>query len=218
MNLRSRISDDAGGREVRTVSHVAIARASTRVPTLSTLIAARRADRGHPIVVGVSGYGGAGKSTLAREVVSAIPESVRMRGDDFLDPVRSHRRSADWDGVERSRLVREVLTPFRTGRSEAFRRFDWNIRALGEVKPVPLGQVMVVDLIGLFHPAGLDSLDLTIWCDVDLATAQSRGMQRDAALGRDHSCPWDDVWVPNQRDFDAHFSPRASAEILVPMP
>lgn len=60
-------------------------------------------------MVGISGYGGSGKSTLARRTVGDDPSMVRMRGDDFLDPSRSHRRSPDWDGVERVGLVHEVL-------------------------------------------------------------------------------------------------------------
>jgi hypothetical protein len=72
----------------------------------------------------------------------------------------------------------------------------------------------VVDLIGLFHPTVLDALDLTIWCDVDLATAQQRGMRRDAELGRKHEQLWNEVWVPNEIDFDKQFAPRERAEML----
>jgi hypothetical protein len=56
-----------------------------------------------------------------------------MRGDDFLDPARSHHRSSDWDGVERIRLRDTVLRPFRSGSGSGgtFRRFDWSTRALG---------------------------------------------------------------------------------------
>ena len=60
---------------------------------------AARRSVGWPIVVGVSGFAGSGKSTLARKLAGAVPDSVRMRGDDFLDPRRSHQRSTDWDGV-----------------------------------------------------------------------------------------------------------------------
>lgn len=76
-----------------------------------------------------------------------------------------------------------------------------------------MGDALVVDLIGLFHPDTLEVLDLTIWCDVDLPTATKRGMQRDADLGRDHSRLWTDVWVPNEIDFDDRFAPRERAEI-----
>lgn len=178
------------------------------------LIIDRRQTTGHPIVVGVSGFGGSGKSTLARALVEQVPGAVRMRGDDFLDPVRSHQRSSDWDGVERERLASGVLRPFREGRPSTFRRFDWGTRSLGTPEPVPTAEVLVVDLIGLFHPDVLDALDLRIWCDVDLETATARGLARDAVLGRRHEHLWHEVWLPNERDFAATFAPKATAQVL----
>ncbi|MFZ6993620.1 uridine kinase family protein [Curtobacterium sp. RRHDQ66] len=171
---------------------------------------------GRPIVIGVSGYCGSGKSTLARALVDAVPDSVRMRGDDFLDPARSHRRSSDWDGVERVRLRDSVLRPFRTGRGGSFRRYDWSVRSLGEPEPVPTARVMVVDLIGLFHPDTADELDLRVWCDLPLETAVARGMARDRALGRPHDVLWREVWAPNEREFEERFAPRSRADVVVP--
>lgn len=95
-----------------------------------------------------------------------------------------------------------------------FRRFDWTRRALGEPEPVPLADVLLVDLIGLFHPEALPALDLSIWVDVPLETAQARGMRRDEALGRDHTRLWRDVWIPNEIDFERNFSPRERSEVL----
>lgn len=139
---------------------------------------------------------------------------VRMRGDDFLDPSRSHCRSGDWDGVDRRRLINEVLAPFRDEREGSFRRYDWSRRELGEPEPVPGGEVLVVDLIGLVHPEALPALDLTIWMDVPLEVARERGIRRDEALGRDHSRLWDEVWVQNEIAFTRNYSPRESTEIL----
>lgn len=184
------------------------------VDELAGVIARRFTERGRPIVVGISGYAGSGKSTLARRLLTAVPGAVRMRGDDFLDPARSHRRSTDWDGVERERLTREVLIPFRESRASSFRRFDWSRGALGDPERVPVGDVLVLDLIGLFHPEMRDVLDLTVWCDVDLPTARKRGMKRDVDLGRDHSQLWNEVWVPNELDFEERFDPREHAEVL----
>ena len=50
-------------------------------------------------IVAISGYGGAGKSTLAKALASSTG-STRLRGDDFLDPYRSHHRSTDWVDVD----------------------------------------------------------------------------------------------------------------------
>ncbi|MFF2272358.1 uridine kinase [Agromyces sp. NPDC058136] len=140
---------------------------------------------------------------------------ARMRGDDFLDPVRSHLRSSDWDGVERGRLADEVLRPFREGRRSEFRPFDWSARRLGEPRPLPSAEVLVVDLIGLFHPETVDLLDLRVWVDLDLETAARRGKARDEALGRRHDRLWDEVWVPNERDFARRFGPRDQAHLIV---
>ncbi|GAB2986484.1 uridine kinase family protein [Frigoribacterium salinisoli] len=168
----------------------------------------------HPIVVGISGYCGSGKSTLARSLVAALPGAARLRGDDFLDPARSHRRSTDWDGVDRLRLVSTVLAPFRGGRPGEFQRYDWSARALGAPEPLPRAEILVVDLIGLFHPDAMAALDVTVWYDVDLETAAQRGLARDEDLGRRHEALWRDVWVPNERDFARHYRPRERADVL----
>lgn len=184
------------------------------VPALANLISTARRQVGHPITVGISGFGGSGKSTLARSLTNCVEGSVRMRGDDFLDPTRSHRRSSDWDGVDRPRLASDVLAPFRERKISEFQRFDWSARELGPLESVPAGEVMIVDLIGLFHPETMGALDLRIWCDVDLEDATDRGIARDALLGRDHLSLWHDVWVPNERDFMDNFNPRNSADAL----
>lgn len=183
---------------------------------LVDLIAARCREAQEPLVLGISGYCGSGKSTLARSLTAALPGSARIRGDDFLDPTRSHHRSFDWAGVERERLVSEVLTPHRARQTSQFRRFDWTTRALGEAEPLPRTELLVVDLIGLFHSEALPSLDITIWCDVDLQTAARRGMARDRELGRNHEALWNDVWLPNEVDFATRYSPREHADILYP--
>lgn len=164
--------------------------------------------------MGVPGYEGSGKSTLVRENVEADSVMVRMRGDDFLDPSRSHRRSSSWDGVDRRRLVSEVLAPFREEREGTFRRYDWSRRELGEPESVPAKKVPVVDSISLFRPEeALPTLDLKIWLHVPLEGARERGMRRDDDLGRDHSRLREEVCVLNEMDFGRNHSPRESAEI-----
>jgi uridine kinase len=177
-------------------------------------ISSRAEESGHPIVVAISGYGGSGKTTLARELVAKLPGAVRMRGDDFLDPARSHIRSMDWDGVDRRRLVSTVLAPFRAERPSDFQRYDWSARSLGAAEPLPQAAVLVVDLIGLFHPEALPAIDLAVWCDVDLHTATQRGIARDERLGRDHESLWREVWVPNEIDFATRFTPQTAAHVL----
>nr|WP_146071685.1 phosphoglycerate transporter [Cryobacterium sp. Y50] len=189
---------------------------AVELPKLIQRIETRRQEAARLIVVGVSGYCGSGKSTLTRQLVAQLPGAVRIRGDDFLDPARSHKRSADWDGVERLRLVSEVLTPVRDGRPSMFRRYDWSSRKLGVPERLPYAEILVVDLIGLFHPDAFPLIDLAIWCDVDLETSAQRGINRDARMGRNHDALWHDVWLPNERDFEDQFAPRTLADVVYP--
>lgn len=165
------------------------------------------------LVIGISGYGGSGKSTLARDLISALQDAARVRGDDFLDPTRSHHPSADWDGVDRRRLADEVLIPFRAGRPCHYRKWDWAAGGLSEPEMLPECRVIVVDAVGLFHPEVLDLFDLRVWIDVDLDAATRRGKQRDLALGRRHDHLWDEVWVPNERRFEHQFAPQNLADL-----
>ena len=166
------------------------------------------------ITVGISGFCGAGKSTFTRQVIKSVEDSARIRGDDFLDPERSHQRSAEWDGVDRPRLRAEVFEPFRNGKPGLFRRYDWGTHQLGSPEAIPSAQVLVVDAIGLFNPELDGMFDLTVWVDVDLSLATERGMARDRRLGRTHEQLWNDVWGPNERDFVVRFDPRARADYL----
>ncbi len=165
------------------------------------------------VILGISGYAGAGKSVLARQIVEALPSAVRLRGDDFLVPDLVHERSNDWDGVERARLRTEVLVPFRTGRPVTVRSMSWDTRRLGPPTPLPRASVLVVDSIGIFHPDLSGCFDLTVWVDVDPAAAVQRGAARDRALGRDDEALWIEVWGPNDRAFAQTFDPKAAADL-----
>ena len=162
-------------------------------------------------IVAISGFGGAGKSTLAKALADR-DGCTRLRGDDFLDPYRSHHRSTDWDGVERTRMRDEVLEPFRNGDPVHFRRFDWHAGALAPPEELPATDVLIVDAIGILHPELDGCFDLSIWVDVDLETAGERGRERDRLNGHDHEELWTDVWLPNDRDFAERFDPVGRAD------
>jgi uridine kinase len=186
----------------------------TDVQDVVDAIDQRRTELGS-VAVGISGYAGAGKSVLARRVVDSVHDAVRVRGDDFLDPARVHRRSSDWDGVDRERLRSEVLEPFRAGRDVEIRQLDWDTGKLGEPTPLPRASVLVIDAIGIFHPDLLPWFDLTVWVDTDLQLAQQRGMGRDRAAGMDHDHLWTEVWTLNDHAFEQVFSPRTHAELVL---
>jgi hypothetical protein len=104
--------------------------------------------------------------------------------------------------------------PFRAGRASAYRPTDWVTGGLGHPHPVPEANVLIVDSVGLFHPELDGVFDLSIWVDCELAAATERGKARDRANGNDHDRFWDEVWMPNDRDFAARFDPRSAADLV----
>lgn len=137
------------------------------------------------MLVGISGFRGAGKSTLVRELLAAIPGSTRVRGSDFTGPS---------GGLDRGRLHTQVLAPFREERT---------------------GAVLFVDAAELFHPDLSDAFTLRIWVDTPLTVASARGRARDRAFGRDTDALWTRVWAPADFDFAARFSPREHADLRI---
>jgi uridine kinase len=173
-----------------------------------------RLQRGTPGVVAVSGFGGSGKSTLASKLGRRLGAPVV--GIDEFGTAGVFTRSRDWCGLDRARLVGQVLKPLKDG--ERLITYDschdwetWH----SEPVTIEIDRVLVLEGIGMFHPLLLPFFDYRVWLDVDLATATHQGTTRELAEGRDPGSAWKDIWEPNDVDFFASSSPMAAADLVV---
>jgi uridine kinase len=169
------------------------------------------ASRPGPLVVGIDGAGGAGKSTFAAALVGALPDAVAVALDDYI--LKEHMADLDWElGWDRRRLAQEVLEPFRAGRPAAVRRLEWDTNTLSE--PVPLGaaRILIIEGITAFHPELADHLDYRIWVETPASLALQRGKTRDA--GNENEGRWD-AWAENDRRYRERHHPDASADAIV---
>lgn len=135
------------------------------------------------LVIAIDGRGGAGKSSLARKVVAAIPGAVHVEFDWFHLPKADLR---DDSRVDTPRLIAEVLRPFREGKRDLkCHRYNW-----GYLSGVPDGlidepirlhgvEVIVLEGCGVLSPELLTLYDLRIWLDTHAEEALARGMRRD---------------------------------------
>ncbi len=167
-----------------------------------------------PVVIGISGYGGAGKSTLARQLQSLLPGCAVVPGDEFLLSRPPTRRSDDWGDVDRRRLVDQVLAPARRGEAPSYQVLDPETMELGPWVSLVDAEVVVVEGLGLFTPELVDLFDVKVWIDVALATATAQGMWRDEhEYGNAQADLWLEVWQPNDADFFARFRPDLAADV-----
>jgi uridine kinase len=135
------------------------------------------------VVTAVDGRGGAGKSSLARSLVAALPKSAHIEHDWFHLP---KNQVADGRRFDHERLVSEVISPFRSGsRVISFLRYNWGYLAgvADGFHETPITiegpEILVIEGCETLHSSLVGHLDLRIWLDTDPEVSMERGIRRD---------------------------------------
>ena len=145
------------------------------------------------LVIAISGYGGSGKSTFARQLSEAIPGSVVVGVDQYYVKERDILDD-DWNAFDRSKMRAEI----------------------DRLLLVPTASLVICEGVGIFHPDTVDRFSVRIWVDTDLETATLRGMKRDREeQGNDNDHLWREIWEPVERRFEAKHNPKAKADYLL---
>lgn len=169
-------------------------------------------------VVGVSGHGGAGKSTLAARLAADLGfgEDQVVGTDAFYattcGPDAGLWEQHDWPGLEA--VVRGARSLPRPGRL----RYDyrWWGGQVG-IEDVAMPPVLVVEGIRLLGARSDDWFDLGVWIDMGPEEAGARAKARNRLQGDDRAelDLWDTKWIPEGRDYERAERPRERADVVV---
>lgn len=183
-------------------------------PLLDEILEPIRRLPGSPVTIGISGYGGSGKTTLATVMAHSLAAAV-VSIDEF-GTSGVFDRSDDWYGFDRERLLNQVLMPLSRGARELSydRCDDWDSWET-VLTHLLLERFLILEGVGLFHPAVVPYLDYRIWLDVPLTEATAQGLARAHSLGRNPDDVWHRVWEPNEIDFEHKFHPKEWAHRFV---
>ncbi|MBN9211909.1 MAG: hypothetical protein BGO45_09940 [Microbacterium sp. 71-36] len=180
---------------------------TTAVGAVSSRVTAVGAP--NPVVL-IDGRSGAGKSSLARRLVSAWPGRSRVQLV-ALDDVYP-----GWGGLaEGAEYAREsILLPHAKGTIGVWQRWDWETGERAEAHAVDPSLPLVVEGAGILTPAAAALADVRVWVDAPDGPRKDRALNRDGETYRPH---WD-RWAAQEAAHLADHAPQALASVVVFLP
>lgn len=167
-----------------------------------------------PLIIGISGVGGAGKSSVAHALAEAVKAPVV--GVDSFQKNRTAHDYALWNIMDYERLEQEVIKPFVEGATLLrYGHFDWATNGVALEKEVLAGDILIIEVVGLFRPELNRYFGYKIWVDCPKEEATARGKKRDREeYNNPQDESWDGVWKRNDAEYFEAFQPRAVADLI----
>lgn len=156
-----------------------------------------------PIVVLIDGGAGAGKTTLAQQLVARWPfaEDAQLVSLDDLYP--------GWNGLAAgASAVSELI---RTG---SYQSWDWTLDEPGPWRQLDPSRSMVIEGCGAITPSNAELADLTIWLELDATLRRQRALARDGEMFAGH---WQE-WAAQEEQHWLRDHPAEIADLVLPEP
>lgn len=160
------------------------------------------------ILIAIDGFGGSGKSFLAKSIKGKFPEAVIVEMDDFYSP---RLKRPDY-----KRVYEEVIKPIKQGKTAVFKIYDWKADKLVDGKPIFPENILVIEGVFSMHKELLDSYDIRIWVDSTQEVGFQRGLSRDKnQYGVDTTEKWVKHWMPGEKKYVNSQNPQQKADFVV---
>lgn len=158
---------------------------------------------GRTRLLAIDGWGGAGKTTLARRLADGFPATV-VSSDDFSRP-----GVPQWDWP---RFARQVLTPLTEGRKARYQRYDWSEDRLAEWHEIVPGGLVIAEGVSISRRELGDPWNLKVWVECPYEVRLVRIARRD---GVPADASWVKDWVAEEEAYVSEQLPHRRADYVV---
>ena len=187
----------------------------------------------HPTRVAIDGIDGAGKTSLADELVEPLTALgrpvIRASVDGFHRPRSERYRRGEAspegyyrDSFDNAALTSALLKPFGSGGDRRYRTAIFDYRSEGpvrqRVRSADRRAVLLFDGVFLLRPELVRSWDFTVFVKTAFATALERVVYRDALMFGSSNAARDRYetrYQPGQRLYLSEARPEQSADVVI---
>ncbi len=169
-----------------------------------------------PTLIGVSGFGGSGKSSIAKKLGELLNAPV-VGVDSFQKKGAFDTSYSLWNIMDYARLEKEICIPFlRKDKAIRYEHFNAKDEMISETREIQNNGILIIEGVGLFRPELAKYFTVKIWVDCPIEEAIARGKKRDREeYGNPTDELWDGVWRKNDLEYYETFKPAELAEYTV---
>ena len=182
------------------------------------------------MILGIDGLGGAGKTTVAREIQQQVVGSVLLHIDDFIHPrhVRYDNEIEPWEAYYWKQwrydyLVDSILQPMKSGLP-----IDKYIQIYNKEKDVyeetrftiSPGNLLIVEGVFLQREELREYFDQIIYVHAEKETRLQRVLTRDSYIGNRDAIvkKYEERYFPAEERYVADCHPKKHADLVITSP
>lgn len=165
-----------------------------------------------PVLIGLDGRSGAGKTVLADALAARLAPFARVA------VLRIESMYPGWDGlaaaVDEHGPYPAAVRALHAGGAASWRTWDWHRGAPGPRTRLGPADVVVCEGVGALSAAARPLLDLAVWLELDTPARRARALARD---GRTYAPHWQ-RWAAHEEAYLSRHDPHAAADLVLRVP
>jgi len=169
----------------------------------------KRTKRKHATyILGIDGFGGAGKTTLSHWLRENLESVSIVQLDDFYSPKLCR--------ADRGRVLKQVFIPLENDMDARYQMYDWRRNALTDWLTIKPGGMVIVEGVSALHSDFAEKYDFRVWIECTPEEGFRRGIERDKIRDQiDNSGIWREVWMPQEKVYVELEKPQLRADFIL---